>query len=306
MRHLLEIDDLAPAEISVVLDLAAHPTPPQVLAGKGGALVFEKPSARTRNSMEMAVAQLGGHPVYIRPEEVGIDTRETAEDVANTLACFHAFIGARVFKHAVVERMAAVNAVPVVNMLSNEAHPLQALADLLTIRQEFGSFDGLSVAYVGDANNVTRSLALGCGAVGMPIRVAAPSGYRFSGVDTDRIAASGVQMDICDRPEEAIEGADVVYTDVWTSMGQEDETEERLRQFEGFTINSAMMSLTSQQGVFMHCLPAHRGEEVAGEVIDGERSRVWRQAENRMHAARGLLAFLLRAESNSRRSPQSA
>lgn len=293
MRHLLEIDDLTPEEILTVLDLAERAAPPQVLAGKGAALVFEKPSARTRNSMEMAVVQLGGHPMYIRPEEVGIDTRETAEDVANTLACFHSFIGARVFDHGVVERMAALNVAPIVNMLSDQAHPLQALADLLTIRQEFGSFEGRTVAYIGDSNNVTRSLALGCAAVGMNVRIASPSGYRFSDEDADRLALAGCEPMVTDRPQEAVDGADVVYTDVWTSMGQEAEKEERLRQFEGFTIDSSLMGGAASDGIFLHCLPAHRGEEVSGEVIDGGRSRVWPQAANRMHAARGALAFLL-------------
>ena len=293
MRHLLEIDDLSADEILAVLDLAASEQPPQVLAGKGAALIFEKPSARTRNSMEMAVNQLGGHPVYIQGSEVGMDTRETVEDVTHTMAAFHGLLGARVFAHAFVERMAAVNAVPVVNMLSDEAHPLQALADLLTIRQEFGSFEGRSIAYVGDANNVARSLALGAAAVGMPMRVAAPADYQFSEVDLDRINLSGCDLTVTDRPAEAVEGADVVYGDVWTSMGQEDEREDRLKQFEGFSVDDSLMSATTSDAVYLHCLPAHRGEEVQASVIDGDSSRVWRQAQNRMHAARGLIAWLL-------------
>jgi len=293
MRHLLEIDDLSPAELERVMVLSSTPDPPRVLAGKGVALLFAKPSARTRNSMEMAVSQLGGHPVYIQAAEVGMDTRESVEDVVNTLACYHSVIGARVFEHSTVERMAAVGRVPVVNMLSDEAHPLQALADLLTIRRELGSLAGRTVAYIGDANNVARSLAIGCGMAGMQFRLACPPGYAFPDSDLDRIRATGLEPLITDRPEEAVSGADVVYSDVWTSMGQEDERAQRLRDFEGFCVDEQLMSVAQVGAVFLHCLPAHRGEEVAAAVVDGSRSRVWIQAANRMHAARGLLAWLL-------------
>jgi ornithine carbamoyltransferase len=293
IRHLLDIDDLTPAELREVLDLARVPDPPQVLSGRGMALVFEKPSARTRNSMEMAVVQLGGHPITIRPDEIGIDTRESAEDVARTLACYHAAIGARVFEHDKLVRMAAVSPVPVVNMLSDESHPLQALADLLTIEDEFGELAGRSIAYVGDANNVARSLALAAGAAGMEVRLASPSGYQFDERSLDRLRAAGVEPLVTDRPDDAVEGADVVYADVWASMGQETEAVDRRRAFEGFTVDERLMARTAATGVFLHCLPAHRGEEVAGEVVDGARSRVWPQAANRMHAARGLLAWIL-------------
>lgn len=293
MRHLLEIDDLSPEELDRVMVLASMPDPPRVLAGKGMALLFAKPSARTRNSMEMAVSQLGGHPVYIQADEVGLDRRESVEDVTNTLACYHAAIGARVFEHSTVERMAAVGQVPIVNMLSDEAHPLQALADLLTIRRELGSLAGRSVAYVGDANNVARSLAIGCGMAGAQFRIACPAGYAFSETDLDRIKATGMEPVVAERPDDAVKGADVVYTDVWTSMGQEDEKVERLRNFEGFCVDERLMSLAQVGAVFLHCLPAHRGEEVSAAVADGPRSRIWVQAANRMHAARGLLAWML-------------
>lgn len=299
IRHLLEIDDLSAAELRQVLAMATDPAPPQVLAGKGAGLVFEKPSTRTRNSMEMAVIQLGGHPVYIRPEEVGIDTRETAEDVVRTLASYHSVVAARVFEHQKLERMAALNVVPVVNLLSDTAHPMQALADLLTIQQLFGLGDEASpgdrpvVAYVGDANNVWRSLAIGCSMLGLESRVASPAGYGPSEADLDRVRAAGAEPKVLARPEEAVQGADVVYTDVWTSMGQEDEKAERLAAFEGFGIDDDLVSGLTERGVFLHCLPAHRGEEVTHEVMEGDRSRVWLQAENRMHAARGLLAWLL-------------
>lgn len=291
MRHLLEIDDLAPDEVLDVLDRSTAPAPREVLAGHGMALVFEKPSARTRNSMEMAVVQLGGHPVTIRGDEVGLGVRESVEDVGRTLACYHAAIGARVFDHDVVERLAALDVVPVVNLLSDQAHPMQALADLLTIRQELGRLD-VTVAYVGDANNVARSLGLAVLMTGGRFRIASPPAHRFSDVDLDRISAVG-QVEVCDRPQDAVAGADVVYTDVWTSMGQEAEAEARRAAFEGYTIDQRLLEGAAADHIVLHCLPAHRGEEVAAEVVDGPRSRIWPQAANRMHAARGLLWWLM-------------
>lgn len=295
-RHFLEVDDLTPDELAAVLDLAEHPDPPQLLAGAGAALVFEKPSARTRNSMEMAVVGLGGHPVTIRPDEVGLDVRESTEDVARTLACYHAVIGARVFDHTKLDRMAAVVDVPVVNMLSDVSHPLQALADLLTIRAEFGdTMAGRTVVYVGDANNVARSLGIACGMTGMQFAVASPEGYRFGDDDLARLRAAGAEPVVFDGPRAATAGADVVYTDVWTSMGQEDEKAARLTAFADFTIDDAMLDAAADDAIFLHCLPAHPGEECTRSVLDGPASRIWPQAANRMHAARGLLAFVLGA-----------
>jgi ornithine carbamoyltransferase len=294
MRHLLEIDDLTRDEVVAVLDLAEDRTPPPVLSGRGMALVFEKPSARTRNSMEMAVVQLGGHPLSIRAEEIGLDTRETVEDVARTLSCYHAAIGARVFEHRKVERLADAAGVPVVNLLSDDAHPCQALADLLTMRQRWGELAGRTVAYVGDFNNVARSLALGAARTGMRVHLAAPAGYGPSDTDLDRIRAAGAEALVTTHPDEAVRDADAVYTDVWASMGQEEEAADRKRAFEGFTIDDRLMAVAGAKALFLHCLPAHRGEEVAGSVVDGPQSVVWQQAENRMHAQRGLLLFLLR------------
>ena len=293
MRHVLEIDDLHNDELTQVVSLAVEPNPPQVLIHKGAALVFEKPSARTRNSTEMAVLQLGGHPVAIRGEEVGLGTRETPEDVARTLGCYHALIGARVFDHVTLERMAAVAWVPVVNLLSDQAHPLQALADLLTIRDEFGTTAGRTIAYVGDGNNVCRSLALASVMAGMEVRIASPADYTLPDHDVDRIRAAGGEPVLTDRIADAVEGADVVYTDVWTSMGQELEAADRRRAFESFCVDDEAMALAQPEAIFLHCLPAHRGEEASGSVIDGPQSRIWRQAENRMHAVRGLFAWVL-------------
>lgn len=298
MRHLLEIDDLTPDELVAVVERceAAPETLGKPYAGSGVACVFEKPSARTRNSTEIAVVQLGGHPVYIVDAEVGIDKRESAEDVARTLACYHRTICARVFRHSVLERMAALDVAPVVNLLSDEGHPLQAIADVLTIRAELGAVKDKVVTYVGDANNVTRSLALAVGYLGGTTRVASPSGYRFSDRDIDRLAVAGVQVETFERAEEALSGADVVYTDTWVSMGQETERERRLRDFEGFCVDDRLLSVAGPQAVFMHCLPAHRGEEVAASVLDGPQSRIWPQAANRLRSARGVLAWI--AEQN--------
>jgi ornithine carbamoyltransferase len=293
MRHLLEIDDLTADELRTVLDLATRPDLPQVLAGKGMALVFEKPSARTRNSMEMAVVQLGGHPVAIRADEVSLDVRESVEDVTRTLACYHAAIGARVFEHSKLERMVAVDQVPIVNLLSDDGHPMQALADALTMRAHLGALEGRSVAYVGDGNNVARSLALAAGLLGMEVRIATPPGYAMRPEDLDRLRLAGIDPVITSNAREAVTGIDIVYTDVWTSMGQEAEAELRRRAFEGFTVDDDLLAAAGPKAAFLHCLPAHRGEEVTSSVADGGQSLIWPQAENRMHAARGLLAWIL-------------
>jgi len=284
LRHLLDVDDLSVEELSEVLDLAEQVDPPPVLTGRGVALLFEKPSNRTRVSMEMAVVGLGGHPVSLRNEEVGLDTRETAEDVARVLACFCAVIGARVFEHSKLTRMASVATVPVVNLLSDAAHPVQALGDLLTLRQRLGPLEGRSLAYVGDGNNVCRSLMVAAGLAGMEMRVATPPGYEPP--------AHGATV-LTHDPAEAVAGVDAVYTDVWASMGQEDEAATRRADFAGFTVDDALMGGAAPGAVFLHCLPAHRGQEAAASVIDGPRSVVWQQAANRMHAQRGLLLWLL-------------
>ena len=282
-RHLLELDDLSPDDLATVLDLAEQADPPHVLAGQGAALLFEKPSNRTRLSMELAVVQLGGHPISLKGEEVGIDTRETAEDLGRVFSGFCALIGARVFEHAKLMRMAEASTVPVVNLLSDDAHPLQVLADLLTIRQRLGSLKGRSLAYIGDGNNVCRSLMIGTALAGMEMRVATPSGYEPPADPSTRLTHD---------PAEAVDGADAVYTDVWASMGQEDEAESRRTAFAGFSVDDDLMARAAPDALFLHCLPAHRGEEVAASVIDGPQSVVWQQAANRMHAQRGLLLWL--------------
>lgn len=281
MRHLLSIRDLTSADLNWILAASEQPHP-RLLEGKGVALYFEKPSSRTRNSMELAAAQLGGHPVYIQPNELGIGHRESVADVTHTLACYHAIIAARVFDHGLLEQMAAVNAAPVVNMLSGTHHPLQALADVLTVKQLVGRLEGAKIAFIGEGNNVSRSLAEACALVGAEFSIASPQGHGLDGI-------AGVRQ-VAD-PEEAVDGADVVYTDVWVSMGGED-SDERRAAFEPYQVNESLMA-RANDAWFLHCLPARRGEEVTAPVIDGKRSGVWRQAKNRMHTARGAMLWML-------------
>jgi len=278
VKHLLSIRDLSAADLQWILAASEQPCP-RPLEGKGVALYFEKPSSRTRNSMELATAQLGGHPVYIQPNELGIGSRESVADVVHTLACYHAIIAGRVFDHGLLEQMAAVNAAPVLNMLSATDHPLQALADLLTVRQLLGRLEGVRIAFIGEGNNVSRSLFEACALAGAEFVIASPEGYGLGG-------ASQVT-----DPAEAADGADIIYSDVWVSMGGE-ESDERRAAFEPYQVDEALMA-RGNDAWFLHCLPARRSEEVTAPVIDGPRSGVWRQAENRMHTARGAMLWML-------------
>jgi ornithine carbamoyltransferase len=290
VRDLLSLADVAREELEQILALSEAQDLGRPLAGKGAALVFQKPSARTRNSMEMAVVQLGGHPVYIQKEEVGLGTRETAEDVARTLACYHSLIAARVMDHNDLLRMAAATDRPLLNMLSDSDHPLQALADLLTVKQLLGTLEGARIAYIGDANNVARSLAQGCSSLGVELRVASPEGYGF---EPEELASlQGITQ--TEDPAEAVSGVHFVYTDVWVSMGQDEETEARVQALRPYQVNAELMA-RADNAWFLHCLPAKRGEEVSDEVIESSRSAIWRQAENRMHTARGAMAWMLGA-----------
>ncbi|CAB4668625.1 unannotated protein [freshwater metagenome] len=296
--NVLELDDLTAIQVASVLDNAAQwkrdPAGiPQALKGKGVALVFEKPSARTRLSSEMAVATLSGHPIYIRPEELGIGTRETAEDVARTLGSYCAIIAARVFDHAVLEQMSAVSNVPVINLLSDRSHPCQGLADVLTIRELFGTVEGRRLAYIGDGNNVTASLAFAAALTGLELIVSSPPGYELDPEVVESARNLGGSITLIQDPIEAAQGVDAVYTDVWASMGEEAEAEERRVAFAGWQVDDRVMSAASKDAWFMHCLPAHRGEEVTASVIDGDRSAVWAQAANRMHTARALFALVV-------------
>src|SRR4029079_2696483 len=237
VRHLLAIRDLSAEDLRTILTLSEAP-PKRLLEGHGVALYFEKPSARTRNSMELAAAQLGGHPVYLQPSELGIGKRESVADVTHTLACYHAIIAARVFDHGLLEQMAAVNAAPVLNMLSGTDHPLQSLADLLTVKQLVGRLEGAKIAFIGEGNNVSRSLAEACALVGAEFSIASPEGH---GLENARTVTD---------PGEAVEGADIVYSDVWVSMGGAD-SDERRAAFERYQVDEALMA-RANDAWFLH------------------------------------------------------
>ena len=296
--HFLEVDDFDAVTLKAVLSAAqewkTNPLAvPRCLEGKGVALLFEKPSTRTRVSTEMAIVTLGGHPVSLRGEEVGLGVRESARDIAKMLSGYCSLIGARVKNHRELEAMASVASVPVINLLSDRSHPCQAVADLLTLREHFGELDGRRIAFIGDGNNVVASLAYAAALSGLEIVVSSPSGYEL---DSDVVARAhnlGGTIELISDPYEAVAGADAIYTDVWTSMGQEDQSDIRRAAFAGYQINEALMATAGPKAVFLHCLPAHRGEEVAAEVIDGAQSLVWQQAENRMHATRAVIVQLL-------------
>jgi ornithine carbamoyltransferase len=293
VRHLLELDDLCPDELSEVLRRSTTPTAYRPLIGRTVGLYFEKPSLRTRHSCEAAIVQLGGHPVTFRRDEVGSGDREPIADIARVLSGYHAALGGRVFDHGLLEELAGAATIPVVNLLSDRGHPCQALADLLTMNQTLGDLAGATVAWVGDFNNVARSLAIGGTMLGMKVQLACPTGYGPGDDDLDRLRALGGVPVLTSRPEEAVAGAAAVHTDVWASMGQEDEAEARSRAFEGFSVDDRLMAAAAPGAVFMHCMPAHRGEEAAASVVDGPQSRMILQAHNRLHSMRGLLSWLL-------------
>jgi ornithine carbamoyltransferase len=302
VRHLLSITDLTPQELDGILQTAMalrEGTAPSHAVGKTLALLFEKPSLRTRVSFDVAMRQLGGECIYLSPPEVGLGDRETPEDVARVLSRYVDCIAARTFDHSTVERLAASSAVPVINALSEHEHPCQALADLLTIREKRGGLKGVSVAFIGDGNNVANSLALAGAMTGVELRIASPAGYAIPPevLATASVLArqSGASIRATHDPAEAVDGTDVVYTDVWTSMGQEDESSARREAFAGFTVDAGLMAQARPDAIFMHDLPAHRGEEVSADVIDGPQSAVFDQAENRLHAQKAVLLHLLEA-----------
>ena len=266
---------------------------PALLAGDGAAAIFTKPSLRTRMSFEAAVASLGGLPISFSAGEVGLGGRETAADIACTVASTLGVLAARVHHHSDLVEMAAAVDIPVINLLSDESHPLQALADLLTCVENWGALSGRKIAYVGDGNNVAVSLARACALTGMTMSCASPPGYEIPPDIIAEVNAESIVLEQLADPLAAVTNADAVYTDVWTSMGQEDESQQRRTAFEGFMVTAELMSHAKPDAIFLHCLPAHRGEEVAADVIDGPQSRVWQQAGNRFHAARVAIAWCL-------------
>ena len=298
MFHFLDVDDFSAATLRRVLDRAhawkEEPDKvPPLLAGHSVAAFFEKPSARTRVSFEVAVVTLGGHCVPLRGEELGLGRRESVADVARTLASYCTLIGARVFRHGVIEEMARTAGVPVVNLLSDRAHPGQAVGDLLTLEERWGtSVEGRRLAFVGDGNNVAASLALAAALTGLEMVISSPPGYELDDSVVERARNLGGVLEFVSDPYDAVEGADAVYTDVWTSMGQESEAEARRVAFAPYQVNAALLDAAGPDRVFLHCLPARRGEEVTDEVLDGPASAVWAQARNRMHSYRAVLAEL--------------
>jgi ornithine carbamoyltransferase len=299
--HLLDVDDLSDDELAEVISAAeelkrAHHAgePHAVLPNQSLAMLFEKPSTRTRVSFETGMTQLGGHAVYLGPDTTHLDHGEPVADTARALSRYVDAVMARVFDHDALESMAAHASVPVVNGLSDDAHPCQTLADLLTIYEEFGGFEDVSVAWVGDGNNVAQSFAVGAAMAGLDLTMATPEGYEPDESVLARAAERGSAPEVLHDPEAAVEDADVVYTDVWVSMGQEDEREAKLGDFDGFQVNDDLLAAAPDADV-MHCLPAHRGEEITGEVLESDRALVWQQAENRMHTQKALLTHLLGA-----------
>jgi ornithine carbamoyltransferase len=300
-RNYLSVDDLTPEELDSILELSgkvkAEPGAyADRLGGRSVALIFEKPSTRTRVSFEVGVAELGAHPLVISSSELQLGRGETIEDTGRVLSRYVDAIVLRTFEQERLELLASAASVPVVNSLSDFEHPCQALADLFTVRERLGGGAGRTLTYLGDGNNVAHSLLLAGAKAGMHVRVATPPGFGPIPQVVNRAAEiaeqTGGSVEVLHDPMEAARNADVLYTDVWASMGQEDEVDERELVFRGYQVDEKLVSLASPAVVVMHCLPAHRGMEIAAEVIDGPRSAVWDQAENRLHTQKALLLFL--------------
>ncbi len=303
-KDLISIDQLSREEILGLIDqagdlkrqLESAPRLP-VADGRMAALIFEKPSLRTRVTFEVAMRQLGGSAVYLGPGDIGLGVRETVADVARNLSRWVDCVIARVFEHDKVTGLADNASVPVINALSDHEHPCQILADLQTVHEHHGGLDGVTIAWTGDGNNVCNSLMLACGIAGIGLRVATPRGFEPVRAVTDRAReharSSGTELTLTYDPAEAVAGADFVYTDVWASMGQENEAAQRQKMFQPFQLNADLLARAAPGAKVLHCLPAHRGEEITDEVVDGPQSVVLDQAENRLHAQRALLARLL-------------
>lgn len=297
-KHFLSLNTFSPREFSELLSVAlylkrrrAQGITEHALAGKTLAMVFEKPSLRTRLSFEQAMSELGGRSLYIRGEEIGLGKREPIQDVARVLSRYVQGIMARVYKHESVAGLAQFGSVPVVNGLCDRFHPCQALGDLLTIREHVGTTSGLKIVFVGDGNNVARSLANATVLGGSEFVLACPAGYGWS--EADRLKFAGQPVSEVADVQQAVAGAHVLYTDVWTSMGQEAEQAKRVRDFQGYQINAALISQARPEARIMHCLPAHRDEEITNEAVEHPRSLIFDQAENRLHAQKAVLRLLM-------------
>jgi ornithine carbamoyltransferase len=301
VRHFLSIADLSPAEMTALLDdaeaLKRDPVPRDPpLRGRALAMIFEKPSLRTRLSFDVAMRDLGGHSSYLSPQEVGLGRRESVSDVARVVSRYVDVVVLRTFAHETLEEFAKWSAVPVINGLSDLSHPCQGLADIFTIRERKGRLDKVVAAYVGDGNNVAHSLMLAAAKTGMTLRVASPEGFeplpRYRELAGAAARSTNATITYGADPVAAVTGADVIYTDVWTSMGQEQEYERRRRAFQGFQVNRELLARAKPDAIVLHDLPAHRGEEITDDVIDGPQSAVFDQAENRLHAQKAVLRWI--------------
>lgn len=312
MKDFIAIADLTPDELNGLLKTAAKLKSrwrkggnKPILADKTLGMVFQKPSLRTRVSFDVAMLQLGGHALYLSPNEIGLGQRESVADVARVLSRYVDGIMARVFAHAHVVELAQNSRVPVVNGLSDWEHPCQALADVFTIVESLGKLKGVRVAFFGDGNNVARSLMFACALGGANFTCASPQGYQLDNESVEKAkqiaCETGGQVHLTDNPKEAAKGADVLYTDVWASMGQEQEAAERAKIFPPFQVNGALVAEADPDAIVMHCLPAHRGAEITDEVMDGRHSVVFDQAENRMHAQKAILATLMAGKKASKK-----
>jgi len=304
MKHFLTIADLSTDEVWQILNLAQELKEEwqkggnkPILKGRTLGMIFQKPSLRTRVSFEMGMIHLGGQALYLSPAEIKLGARESVPDVARVLSRYVDGIMARVFAHRHIEELAAYSRVPVINGLSDYTHPCQALSDLFTIWEKRGELKGVKLAYVGDGNNVAASLLFAAAKVGMDLALASPEGYELGDdvvkLGQDFAAQSGSKIELVRDPAAAVRGADVIYTDVWVSMGQEEETKRRLKVFPAYQINAALVAQAKADVVVMHCLPAHRGQEITDEVADGPNSVLFDQAENRLHAQKAILALFL-------------
>lgn len=300
-RHFLTVSDLSREELIAVLDRAAElkelrgtPAHPEPLRGRAVAIVFEKASTRTRLSFEVGIHELGAQPVTLISKDTQLGRGEPIEDTARMLSRYVHGVVYRTFGHDRLETLAQHATIPVVNGLSDRFHPVQLLADLMTMREHFGpSLEDVRVAWIGDGNNMAHSWIVSAAVAGFELIVACPAGYQPDPEVLSEARARGARVRVVERPEEALEGAGVVTTDVWASMGQERETAERLRAFTGFIVDDPAMKRAARDAIFLHCLPAHRGEEVSASVIDGDQSRVWDEAENRLHTQKALLEWLI-------------
>ena len=304
VRHFLAIPDLKPSELADLFELAAEMKSgryrEQPLAGKTLGMIFAKSSTRTRVSFEVGAYQLGGHALFLSSRDIQLGRGEPIRDTARVLSRYLDGIMIRTFDHSDVEELARYSSVPVINGLTDQLHPCQVLADLFTVREHLGGWDGKVVAWVGDGNNMANSWINAAGTLGFELRLACPRGYEPSRELLDRNRAAATII-VTGDPREAVRGAHVVNTDVWASMGQEEEQAVRARAFAGYIVDERLMRLADPDAIFLHCLPAHRGEEVSDEVIEGPQSRVWDEAENRLHVQKALMATLMGAKGGERR-----